>query len=573
MSFLGLRKTRTPADNADSLRVQEPGSQTPSIRSTGTFRSRLSSLSIFTPKRLRSHVSKKFAGGGVGFTAAREPHSYTPSRSPSPEPSLEIRRPSGLGRRASITGDSGEWWAEEPYPRALGERKRSISTPELSLIFADREPGRGTEHSEHEGGATKPRKATCMLSRIPLDLLKTAVYFVPFSDLPAVALTCKTLLEVARSRLYRNVDLLRVSDEACIDRCFSLLASKREVAVLVETFACKFVPPSHNLGNTSPLPAFTFAIALNNMHNLSSLVLARFDSALLFHTTFRLRRLTFLCETSSQGELEGLFAWLANQPKLTSLSFPHLTLDNESVKWFAAAGSQLANIPEEDQDSQSDSPTMFPSTFLPALDHIAGPAPLVSAIVPGRPLTSVAVHIHITIYDGLRPSALATELTRGSVSVTSFSLVTPRHSRVDARTIERVLMAAGAELGTTLKVLEIETPLEDQVLHKHVHGILPRCHRLHTLRLRRDVSGQDSPTPSLGNLVVFPTASSSSSFLSRPISPSPTPLCMQERSQLVIWSKQCPTLSSVIFPSGGCWRISESLAGPVYTSMGRVKTV
>lgn len=569
MSFLGLRKTRTPTDTADSLHAHESSSQTPSIKSTNTFRKRLSSFNVFAPKRLRSHVSKKF--NGVGFTAAYEPHPYTPSRSPSPEPSLEIRRPSGLGRRASITGDSGEWWAEDSYPRAPKERKRSISTPELSLVLPSGDLGRWPEHIEHEEEPLKPRKPVCMLPRIPLDLLKATVSFVPHSDLPALALTCRTCLDVARGRMYRNVDLLR-SDEACVDRCINLLASKRDLAALVETFACQFVPQSQNLGNTSPLPAFTFAIALNNMQNLSSLTLARYDAAVLFHTTFQLRRLTLLCDTAPQSELEGLFAWLSNQPKLTSLSFPNLVLDKESAKWIAGAGSQLANIPEEDQDGESAAaPVLFPPSLLSALDHIAGPSALVSAIVPGRPVASVTVQIHTTIYDGLRPSALVAELAQGSASVTSFALVAPHQSRVDARTIERVLMAAGAELGGTLKVLEIETSLEDQVLYKHVHSILPRYRRLHTLRLRRNYSDQTSRTAPPGHLVAFPTAPPSPSAPSPPGSPGITPLRMQERTQLVAWSKQCPTLASVVFPSGGCWRISESFSGPVYAFVGHLK--
>ncbi|GJE94114.1 hypothetical protein PsYK624_102820 [Phanerochaete sordida] len=573
MSFLGLRKTRTPTDNADSLHAHEPSSQTPSIRSTNTFRKRLSSFNVFAPKRLRSHVSKKL--NGVGFTAAYDAHAYTPSRSPSPEPSLEIRRPSGLGRRVSIsgevTGEAGEWWAEESYPRAPKERKRSISTPELSLILPGGDLGRWTEQSGYDGEAPKNRKPAGMLPRIPLDLLKATVAFVPHADLPAVALTCRTFLEVARSRMYRNVDLLHVSDEACVDRCINLLASRRDLAALVESFASRSTPQSQNLGNTSPLPAFTFAIALNNMNNLSSLTMSHFDPALLFHTTFHLRRLTFLCQSVSQSELESLFAWLTNQPKLTSLSFPHLALDNESARWIAGAGSQLANIPEEDQDSQTVAAAALPPSLLPALDHISGPSALVSALVPGRPLTSVTVLIHTTIYDGLRPSALVAALAQSSTSVTSFALIAPQRCRVDARTIERVLMAAGAELGNTLKVLEIETPLDDQVLYKHVHSILPRYRRLHTLRLRRNAGENPSRTPSPGNLVAFPTAPPSPSFPSRASSPSISPLRTQERTQLATWSKQCPTLSSAVFPSSGCWRISESFAGPVYTFVGHLK--
>ena len=94
MSFLGLKKSRSPPDSYphDYEHEHSPGSQTPSIKSTSTFRKRLSSFNVFHSKRFRH---KKH--DAVGYTAAYG-QGYTPSRSPSPEPSLEIRRPSGLGR-------------------------------------------------------------------------------------------------------------------------------------------------------------------------------------------------------------------------------------------------------------------------------------------------------------------------------------------------------------------------------------------------------------------------------------------------------------------------------------------
>ena len=248
-----------------------------------------------------------------------------------------------------------------------------------------------------------------------------------------------------------------------MDKCINILASKRDIAGLVEHFSCDALPPSHPSDvATSPLPAVSFAIALNNMHNLNSLTLSRFDSTLLFHTTFQLRTLAFLCETASQGELEGLLAWLTNQPKITSLSFPHLTLDSEPSQWLAGAGSQLSNIPE-DQEEQGDSPYTFPPSLLPALEHVCGPAQFVAALTPGRPLGSVTLHLYTTIYDGLRPSALVAELARSTAGVTALAVVAPPQSRVDARTIERVIMAAGAELGAAITVLEVESPQENQV--------------------------------------------------------------------------------------------------------------
>lgn len=452
MSFLGLRKSRhlTEPGYGDTLDDHHSTiTRTPSIKSTNTFRQRLSSFNVFSPKRLRSHSSKK--RGGIGYTASYQP-SYAPSRSPSPEPSLEIRRPSGLGRRASITGEQSfteEGW----YPRPNAERKRSISTPELSLTRWSAQSETVYEDDSHKSKYIAPR--------LSMDLMKMALLFVARSDLPSVAMTCKPFLEVARARIYRDVNLLEIADQRQVDKCIHLLTSKRDVAALVESFSCMFLPPSHPSDATSPLPAVTFAIALNNMHNLTSLTLSRFDSALLFHTTFQLRTLSFLCETASQGELEGLFAWLTNQSTLTSLSFPHLTLDSESSQWFAGAGSQLTDIPEDLEESVSSS--TFPPTLLPALSHICGSTSLATALVPGRPLTSVTLLIHTTIYDGLRPSALVAELSKSTATVASLAVVVSPRSRVDPRTVERVIMAAGAELGGIIKTLEVESSWENQV--------------------------------------------------------------------------------------------------------------
>ena len=504
MSFLGLRKSRhhltsdTSSSSAashvdrhlDDHHHLSSGSstyvynshldsgitRTPSIKSTSTsFRQRLSSFNVFSSKRIRSTHSnggkKKFKG--VGLTASYNPSSsYAASRSPSPEPSLEIRRPSGLGRRASITGE--EWWAggedeKASCPRPGPERKRSISTPELSLSFAPTESHttRWSAHSETVFGdefspLKAKHKAKCVV-RLPVDLLKAVLEFVPREDMPVVARTCKTFLEVARVKIYQEVGLLEVSDRKKVDKCINVLASKRDIAGVVECFSCDALPSSQpSEVATSPLPAVSFAIALNNMHTLNSLTLARFDSALLFHATFQLRELTFLCSTAPQGELEGLFAWLTNQSTLTSLSFPHLILDPETSNWLAGAGSQLSDIPEDQEERNSSSYTL-PLTLLPALQHVCGPAPLIVALAPGRPLSSVMLRLYTTIYDGLRPSALVAELARSTASVASLTVVAPPESRVDARTIERVIMAAGAELGAALTVLEIETSQENQV--------------------------------------------------------------------------------------------------------------
>jgi hypothetical protein len=461
MSFLGLKKSRSPTNSqaqhyhqqhASEYGDSPSSSQTPSIKSTSTFRKRLSSFNVFHSKRMRGH--KKH--GGVGYTTSHKP-SYPTSRSPSPEPSLEIRRPSGLGRRASI---SDQLHAEAPSCpcRPTPERKWSISTPELLLTLPD-----GLACWSEEVNRTLERHVpSCPIARLSATLIETIFTFVPRSDLLSVAYTCKTFLEAVRPRLYRQVDLLRVEDYACATRCINLLASRRDLAAMVESFSCKLLPPLNSAGGMSPLPSVTFAIALNNMHRLTALTLPCFDSALLFHTTFRLHHLTFLTESASQSELEGIFAWLANQPRLTSLSFPRLVLDSDSIHWLAGAGSHLVGISEEDQGRNVSLAGISSSTF-PFLDHVSGPASLVIALVPGRPLRSVTVHIYTAIYDGLRPSALAAELARGTADITSLGIVVPPRSRVDARTLERVLMATGAEIGATIKTLEVDCPLDEQV--------------------------------------------------------------------------------------------------------------
>ena len=253
MSFLGLLKPRPHlSSDTSSCRVdQHLGdhhhldssssghvysnnldsdiTRTPSIKSTSTsFRQRLSSFNVFTPKRLRSTISngsnngsnkKKFKG--VGFTASyNASSSYAASRSPSPEPSLEIRRPSGLGRRASITGEG--WWGGEEdeasfCPRPVPDRKRSISTPELSLSLAPTESHTTRCSAQSEtvfGDESSPLKLKHQAKgavRLPVDLQKAVLEFVPREDLPVVARTCKAFLEVARSRIYQEVDLLEIS--------------------------------------------------------------------------------------------------------------------------------------------------------------------------------------------------------------------------------------------------------------------------------------------------------------------------------------------------------------------------
>ena len=104
-----------------------------------------------------------------------------------------------------------------------------------------------------------------------------------------------------------------------------------------------------------------------------------------------------------------------------------------------------------------------------------------------------------------------------------------------------------------------------QVLFKQVTAALPRYRKLRTLRLRRKAI---ELAPSPNELIAFPTSSPPS-----PSSPdtrfdTAIPVRTQERTQLSVWSKHCPTLSEVVFPSQGRWGISEGLGASVYSFIG-----
>lgn len=475
MSFLSRRKSNRPF--ADTANFNDTNSHeqlfkpapTPSIKSTSTLRHRLSTFSLLAPKRKRSQASKK--GGGIGYSASCRVTDYIRSRSPSPEPSLEIRRPSGLGRRASITGQSSERHSEEEQRRPPNShvRKKSISTPDLLALpeglmrWAELSETEETADDEHM------QEPVCMFPRIPPELLKSVFAFATPADLAAVAQACQAFVTAVRALLYRDINLLLAPNERRLHACIDVLASRRDLASLVQHFACGLVPRTAKVPGHSPFPAVTFAIALSNMTGLVSLTLPRFDPPSFFYTTFQLRSLTLLWETATAEDLQSMFSWLVSQPSLTSLSFPHLVLDGRTSQILSGAGSQ-----SEDSTSGLDSRSILslasPSRLLPKLTHALGPSCLVAALTPGRPLTSLTLHIHSTIYDGLRPSALMAAVAQATTPVTRLSVVATSRSRIDARTLDRVLMAAGAELGSSLRSLEIESTLEDEV-SRYLRGL------------------------------------------------------------------------------------------------------
>ena len=479
MSFLMRRKTsRNFADSAN-LSVHEPSlrpSPTPSIKSTSTFRHRLSSFSFLTSKRSSKISATK--SGGICYNAqyhATE-SSFTRSDTPSPTPSLEeIRRPSGLGRRVSITAQSLEQetnvWPAPSTVHLHTPRKASVSAPNLSLAAIPLPEGfvrwELSEPEDETDDGHVVHEPVRVFTKIPANLLNTIFAFVQPPGLTSLARVCKSFLTPSRALLYGNVDLQPITDQRRIDACLHTLASKRDLAKLVRRFACSSTLEARPALLSSPLPSFSLAIALNNMTELTSLKVPRFDPNSFFHTSFQLRSLTLLWETATLDDLQGMFAWLTTQSTLTSLSFPNLTLDKHTSDILSSAGHALSeHTSDEPHNAESHASLLsfpFVSQLVPNLTRLHAPSSIVAALAPGRPLTFITMHLHSTIYNGLRPSALFSTVSQATTPLTHLAITTSSRDLIDPRTLERVLMAAGAELGKSLKTLEIESTLEDEV--------------------------------------------------------------------------------------------------------------
>ena len=66
------------------------------------------------------------------------------------------------------------------------------------------------------------------------------------------------------------------------------------------------------------------------------------------------------------------------------------------------------------------------------------------------------------LYDGLQPSAVMSALTRSRAGVARLG-ISASLTQVDARTLERVFMSAGAALGSQLDTLAVDWVLDDEV--------------------------------------------------------------------------------------------------------------
>lgn len=443
MSFLSLRRSRHQQPLQDAGNIAD-GSTQGSIYSVDKPPS---AIRRFASKLSRTRRTGTAADprGPVGNIAFPRSSGFWRSRSPSPDPSLDIRLPTGLGRRASEMEEQAE---VDEYWLGHG-RKRSVSSPAVVPRWK----------------TTSPLMETLpALTRMPVELL--AVVFSSASRRDAVSLTrvSKRFSQAGLRALYEDLDVRDLSDTR-LQQCVASLASRRHLAGLVRHFACTSLPDAANPAPS--LDVVSFAIAFTNMDQLHTLTLPHFDARLLTHATFALRHLTLLPKSMDAEEFHSFIGWLERQPTIVSLSFPALT---------------LPALPAPDTPGKSDTgaderPPPIPATVLPRLQRYHGPVVLAAAFAPGRPLHSVTLPIQNTIYDGLRPSAIMGALAQAK-STLRILTITPATAKIDTRSLERVIMSAGSELGGVLETLELHWVLDEEVRirpHPSLHTTLTHC--------------------------------------------------------------------------------------------------
>ncbi|KAI0665494.1 hypothetical protein C8Q78DRAFT_1115205 [Trametes maxima] len=561
MSFLSRRRrAQAPLQDSANFAPGGPGSIHSVDKPPSVIRRHInlsSPLGKLTAKLSARSRTSKLAHAPIGNVGV--PFSRWQSRSPSPAPSLDIRMPTGLGRRASELEERGE--ADEP----AHARKRSVSLPAAAQAARWRE---AVAHDEAQASSSVVQKAAA-ISRVSPDLLSVVFSYVSRQDALSLAQVSKAFSQGALRTLYENLDLRDVDDGRAM-QCMASLASRRHVASLDAP------PPDDAMSLTT----VTFAIAFNNMNELRSLTLPRFDLRLLCHTTFSLQRLALLCKNISADEFTALVTWLGRQPTLEALSFPRLLIHELPASVSPGSPPVLhtpptPDTPTNDTDASAPTPPTSPSpiplTVLPQLRRVHGPVAIAAALAPGRPLESAKLPIQYTLYDGLRPSAVMSALATARTTLKTLT-IRPVSTKIDARTLERVVMSAGAELGDFIETLEVHWVMDDEGLYKLIVSVLGRFRALHTLRLLRDSPPPFPPSP----LLEFPLPPASpplsagartsiSSFASAfpprapasgrtPMADTPFPR-VHERAHLALWCKTCPSLKRVFFLSGAEWAV------------------
>lgn len=240
---------------------------------------------------------------------------------------------------------------------------------------------------------------------------------------------------------------------------YNILACKEELAALVVSFHCRSWP-SWELasldGRISSVPSDDVRQAFQNMYNLKSLTLPSFGSILSLtpSLTFSLLHLTILDKKLTQSQLVALHSWLATQPSLDSLSFPHLEYTSTDLSFI----DEWAPVADPSQTNSYGPST----TLLPGLKSLHASTEIASmmCLAMNHPIEHLTLDVRGTLYTGLRPSSVIRSLN----GVREMHIIFA--PEVDKRTVEKFLgvtgsMLTGADKADPMKSLEVEVMWTD----------------------------------------------------------------------------------------------------------------
>ncbi|KAG2354232.1 hypothetical protein BDR07DRAFT_626500 [Suillus spraguei] len=531
MHFLSRRSTEpsrlsSDLDIAGGRSAAADTSTIPQEKSPNRILKRVTTLRLFNPRKrtLSKNTSPVGGNGAVEFirdaAAVAYPRLSSDSSTTSPD---EIRRPSGLGRRASLM--------------------ESLQSPSESIEL---------ERSNGNGGLFAGQ-ASITIQSLPMELLKTILSFLPKSDLPRIALVSAQLCDASRNTLYRILDLQSIS-ESQVEKLCGTLATHASLAARVQSFSCHFWPATTS-SDGHLIPSLDFTTAFHNMSKLESLTLRTFVPVFSQSPplSFRLKTLVILDDTISVEEIIDILHFLRNQSSLQYLGFPNVVENPFS--------------PENSFHQRIFASGLARETILPSLSQLHAPPRLTMAICSllGQALHTVVLDVTTTLYTGFQPASLL----RAIQGVSKLDVVFTHE--VDKRTVEKFLGAAGGILSGSgaanshgLNVLEVEVHwMEDdtpEVLYGIIDAVISRFNGLRTLKLTTPFRSRQSQSltpplsgsPQLSAPSNTPTSPSfdSSMLITSPMGvvlPSEFVNSGTEKIHAKIWTNACSTLTDIQF--------------------------
>lgn len=374
--------------------------------------------------------------------------------------SEEIRTPSGLGHAEQFAD------MQDIIPRVptssppVHSRNSSFSLTHRSRKSSLKSARLGGMEAQQLSNYNPFVVHRPILDPIVLANVFPAVFaFCSRHELTVFAQVSHAFLDLVRCLIYSDINMDELEPEAQL-QIIDTLDSNPDIPSLVNSFSWLSICSKPYLGSS-----------LQYMRSLQSLSFRHDDASILsyLHPNARLRSLHLQGPTSLESSTH-LSAFLCTQPDLKSLIIPDtfcLTFPTPGSRPSTGVTSPLSATSSYSSLSflsptspKFKSSLKGPNLPLPALSHVTIPSPLASILVPERPVNSISVQICNSIYDGLRPTALMSALAQSTVPVQELEL--SMTSKIDARTVERLLRAAGLSL-SKLRILKIRWLLDHRV--------------------------------------------------------------------------------------------------------------